>query len=62
MRKKKEYEITISTAPSKVKMSEKELIVLKKKCINLYIDAVIAKNIDINLNKHNKENNEEDKN
>jgi len=44
MGKAKEYEITMSTAPPKVKLSDEELISLKKKCINLYIDAVMLKN------------------
>ncbi|MFK7678605.1 hypothetical protein ACI3ER_11245 [Bacillus sp. Wb] len=44
MGKAKEYNITMSTAPSKHKMSDEELLALKKKCVSLYIDAVIMKN------------------
>jgi len=44
MGSKKEYKITMSTQPSKVKLSDEELVALKQKCVSLYIDAVIMKN------------------
>lgn len=45
-----------------MKLSDKELVALKQKCVSLYIDAVIMKHMDINLSEHTKECNEEDKN
>ncbi|MGG3157121.1 hypothetical protein [Priestia megaterium] len=45
MGKKKEYEITMSTAPSKIKLSDEELISLKKKCVSILVDSLILNGI-----------------
>ncbi|MDD1513817.1 hypothetical protein [Priestia megaterium] len=63
MKKKKDYKITMEVVPSKRKLTLEEQEEIRKKCVSLYIDAIIDKLIlegKIDLSKFIGENNEEE--
>ncbi|MFE4038249.1 MULTISPECIES: hypothetical protein [Priestia] len=63
MKKKKEYKITMEVVPSKRKRTLEEQEEIRKKCVSLYVDAIIDKLIlegKIDLSKFIGENNEEE--